>query len=187
MRGDRSRSPRKTEGVLSKEEVFAIADRIHKTPFDRVKESTVTVPKYNGLSTQLSQYLSPNPPAGYKTPARQVRPTKIANSVLELVGNTPMVRLDRIRKVLDVEPELFGKCEYFSAGGSVKDRVALRMIQEAEREGILKTGDTLIEATSGNTGVGLCMAAAVLGYNVIITLPQKMSGEKVNMMKGLGA
>ena len=98
-----------------------------------------------------------------------------------------MVRLDRIRKVLDVEPELFGKCEYFSAGGSVKDRIALRMIEDAEREGILKPGDTLIEATSGNTGVGLCLAAAIKGYNVIITLPMKMSGEKLNMMKGLGA
>jgi len=98
-----------------------------------------------------------------------------------------MVRLDRIRKVLDVEPELFGKCEYFSAGGSVKDRIALRMIEDAEREGILKPGDTIIEATSGNTGVGLCMAGTIKGYNVIITLPMKMSGEKLNMMKGLGA
>merc|ERR1712086_1135023 len=107
----------KTDAILSKDEVYAIAHRIHKTPFDKVKESSVTVPKYNGLSTQLSQYLSPNPPAGYKTPARQVRPAKnqIANSVLDLVGNTPMVRLDRLRKVLDVEPELLG-CEYFSAG-----------------------------------------------------------------------
>merc|ERR1719191_548368 len=75
----------------------------------------------------------------------------------------------------------------FSAGGSVKDRIALRMIEDGEREGRLKPGDTLIEATSGNTGVGLCMAGAVKGYNVIITLPQKMSGEKVNMMKNLGA
>jgi cystathionine beta-synthase len=115
------------------------------------------------------------------------RPTKVANNVLELVGNTPMVRMDRIRKVLNLQPELLGKCEFFSAGGSVKDRIALRMIQDGEREGHLKPGDTLIEATSGNTGVGLCMAGAVLGYNVIITLPQKMSGEKVNMMKGLGA
>merc|ERR1711937_814860 len=82
---------------------------------------------------------------------------------------------------------MFGKCEFFSAGGSVKDRIALRMIEDGEREGRLKPGDTLIEATSGNTGVGLCMAGAILGYNVIITLPQKMSGEKVNMMKGLGA
>merc|ERR1712078_833708 len=87
---------------------------------------------------------------------------------------------------LNIEAEMFGKCEFFSAGGSVKDRIALRMIRDAEREGKLKPGDTLIEATSGNTGVGLCMAGAILGYNVIITLPQKMSGEKVNMMKGLG-
>lgn len=144
-------------------------------------------PKYEGLSPELSQYLSPNPPAGYKTPVRMERPTKIANNALELVGNTPMVRLDRIRKVLNVEPELLGKCEFFSAGGSVKDRIALRMIQDGEREGLLQPGDTLIEATSGNTGVGLCMAGAILGYNVIITLPQKMSGEKLNMMKGLGA
>jgi len=189
VRADRSRSPCKTGAAFSREEVYAIADRVHKTPFDKVKESSVTVPKYNGLSTQLSEYLSPNPPAGYTTPARQVRPssTTIANNILELVGNTPMVRLDRLRKVLDVEPELFGKCEYFSAGGSVKDRIALRMIEDAEREGLLKPGDTLIEATSGNTGVGLCLAAAIKGYNVIITLPMKMSGEKLNMMKGLGA
>jgi len=98
-----------------------------------------------------------------------------------------MVRLDRIAKVLNIEAQMLGKCEYFSAGGSVKDRIALRMIQDAENEGILKPGDTIIEATSGNTGVGLCMAGAVLGYNIINALPQKMSGEKLNMMKGLGA
>lgn len=183
----RSRSPRSRNEILSRQDVYDIAHRVHKTPFDKVKEAAVTIPKYNGLTTELSKYLSPNPPAGYTTPARQVRPTKIANNVLELVGNTPMVRLDRIRKVLGVEAEMYGKCEYFSAGGSVKDRIALRMIEDAEREGTLKPGDTLIEATSGNTGVGLCMAGAVKGYNVIITLPQKMSGEKLNMMKGLGA
>merc|ERR1712025_1473826 len=79
------------------------------------------------------------------------------------------------------------KCEYFSAGGSVKDRIALRMIQEAEKDGLIKPGDTLIEPTSGNTGVGICMAGAVLGYKVIICLPKKMSGEKVNTMQRLGA
>jgi cystathionine beta-synthase len=88
---------------------------------------------------------------------------------------------------LNIDADIYGKCEYFSAGGSVKDRIALRMIEDGEKEGRLKPGDTLIEATSGNTGVGLCMAGAVKGYNVIITLPQKMSGEKVNMMKNLGA
>lgn len=183
----RSRSPRRSDATPSRDEVLAIAQRVAATKFDREKEPTVSIPAYNGLTTELSKYLSSDPPAGYKTPPRQERPTKVANNVLELIGNTPMVRLDRMRNLLKVAPTLLGKCEYFSAGGSVKDRIALRMIQDAEREGILKPGDTLIEATSGNTGVGLCMAAAVLGYNVIITLPQKMSGEKVNMMKGLGA
>jgi len=172
---------------MSREEVFSLATKIHAVPFDKVKEPTVTCPVYEGLTPELSAYLSPNPPAGYVKPARQERPTKIANTALELVGNTPMIKLDRIRKVYDVEPTLYGKCEYFSAGGSVKDRIALRMIEDGERDGTLKPGDTLIEATSGNTGVGLCMAGAIKGYNVVITLPMKMSGEKVNMMKALGA
>jgi len=179
--------PRRAFATMSRQEVFAFAQKIHATPFDKAKEPTVTCPNYEGLNSELDAYLSTNPPAGYTTPPRQQRPTKIGNNVLEYIGNTPMVKLDRIRKVLGVEPELYGKCEFFSAGGSVKDRIALRMIEDGEREGLLKPGDTLIEATSGNTGVGLCMAGAVLGYNVIITLPQKMSGEKVNMMKGLGA
>jgi cystathionine beta-synthase len=164
-----------------------MAHEVHAVPYDKVKEPTVKCPVYEGLTPELSAYLSPNPPAGYSTPPRQQRPTKIANSALELVGNTPMIRMDRLRKVLGVEPTLLGKCEYYSAGGSVKDRIALRMIEEGERAGILKPGDTLIEATSGNTGVGLCMAGAIKGYNVVICLPQKMSGEKVNMMKGFGA
>merc|ERR1719453_866819 len=95
--------------------------------------------------------------------------------------------MDRLRQKLGFECTMLGKCDNFSGGGSVKDRIALRMIEDGEREGKLQPGDTLIEAMSGNTGVGLCMAGAVLGYNVIITLPKKMSGEKVNMMKGLGA
>merc|ERR1719253_1303741 len=172
---------------MSREEVFSLATKISKTPLDKVKEPTVTCPDYSGLTSELSQYLSPNPPAGYTTPPRQVRPTGIANNALELVGNTPMIRMDRLAKVLNIDAEIYGKCEYFSAGGSVKDRIALRMIEDGEREGKLKPGDTLIEATSGNTGVGLCMAGTIKGYNVIITLPMKMSGEKLNMMKGLGA
>merc|ERR1719265_2604865 len=179
--------PRRAFASMSREEVFALAHKTHATPFDKAKEPTVTCPVYEGLTTELSSYLSPNPPAGYTTPPRKQRPTKIANSALELVGNTPMIRLDRLRKVLGIEPTVLGKCEYYSAGGSVKDRIALRMIEEGERAGLCKPGDTFIEATSGNTGVGLCMAGAIKGYNVIITLPQKMSGEKVNMMKGFGA
>merc|ERR1719355_484205 len=130
--------PRRTFATLSREEVFALAHKIHAKPFDKAAEPTVKCPKYEGLTSELSAYLSPNPPAGYTTPPRMKRPTKIANNALELVGNTPMVRLDRLRKVLNIEAELLGKCEYYSAGGSVKDRIALRMIRDAEREGKLK-------------------------------------------------
>merc|ERR1712032_1367390 len=100
---------------------------------------------------------------------------------------TPMVRMSRLAKFLDIECELLAKVEFFNAGGSVKDRIAKRMIEEWEKEGRLKEGDILIEPTSGNTGIGLCMAAAIKGYKMIICLPQKMSGEKVNTMKALGA
>jgi len=179
--------PRRSFATLSREEVYAIAHKVHATPFVAANEPKVKCPVYEGLTPELSSYLSPKPPAGYTTPPRQQRPTKLTGSVLDLVGNTPMVRLDRLKKVLNIDADIYGKCEYFSSGGSVKDRIALRMIEDGEREGKLKPGDTLIEATSGNTGVGLCMAGAVKGYNVIITLPQKMSGEKVNMMKNLGA
>ena len=79
------------------------------------------------------------------------------------------------------------KCEFFNAGGSVKDRIGRRMVEEAERSGRLKPGDTIIEPTSGNTGIGLALAAAVKGYRMIITLPEKMSQEKVDVLKALGA
>jgi len=104
-----------------------------------------------------------------------------------------MVRLDQefIRDTLGIKTsgkiEIFAKVEGFSAGGSVKDRIALNMLESAEKDGRIRPGDILIEPTSGNTGIGLCLAAAVKGYKVIITLPKKMSGEKVNTMKGLGA
>jgi cystathionine beta-synthase len=95
--------------------------------------------------------------------------------------------MSRLKKHLDVECELLGKCEFFNAGGSVKDRIGKRMVEEAEKSGRIKPGDILIEPTSGNTGIGLCMTAAIKGYKMIIALPQKMSGEKVNTMKALGA
>merc|ERR1712176_755313 len=95
--------------------------------------------------------------------------------------------MSRLKEHLGVECELLAKCEFFNAGGSVKDRIGKRMVEEAEKSGRIKKGDVLIEPTSGNTGIGLCLAAALKGYNMIICLPQKMSGEKVNMMKALGA
>merc|ERR1712054_165289 len=103
------------------------------------------------------------------------------------IGFTPMVRMSRLSKHLDIECELLGKVEFFNAGGSVKDRIAKRMVEEWEKLGHIKPGDILIEPTSGNTGIGLCLVSALKGYRQIICLPQKMSGEKVNTMKALGA
>jgi len=109
------------------------------------------------------------------------------DSILDAVGNTPLVRLRRLEKDAGLKCELYAKCEYLNAGGSVKDRIAVRMVEHAEQRGEIKPGDTLIEPTSGNTGVGLAMVACVKGYKCIITLPEKMSAEKVNVLKLLGA
>src|SRR6476620_9138775 len=109
----------------------------------------------------------------------------IHDSILETTGQTPMVRLSRIGKGLP--GELLGKCEFMHPGGSVKDRIGVRMLLDAEKEGRIKPGDTLIEPTSGNTGIGLAMAAAVRGYRVIITMPEKMSQEKQVVLEALGA
>lgn len=112
---------------------------------------------------------------------------KIMNSILENIGRTPLVRINNIAKDEGIECELLAKCEWFNAGGSVKDRIGYRMIADAETSGRIKPGDTLIEPTSGNTGIGLALTAAVKGYNMVITLPEKMSKEKVDVLKGLGA
>jgi len=96
----------------------------------------------------------------------------------------------RVRKIADIEGlecELLAKCEFYNSGGSVKDRIGKRMIEDAEKSGRIKPGDTLIEPTSGNTGVGLAMTAVVKGYRMVITLPEKMSNEKMDLLKGLGA
>ena len=103
----------------------------------------------------------------------------ICNSILDHIGNTPLVRLSRFAAKEGLSCEVLAKCEYFNAGGSVKDRIGKRMVEEAEKQGILKPGYTVIEPTSGNTGIGLALAAAVKGYRAIITLPEKMSQEKV--------
>jgi cystathionine beta-synthase/cysteine synthase A len=109
----------------------------------------------------------------------------IYNNILETIGNTPVVRLNRIGKETGVE--LYAKCEFLNAAGSVKDRIAVRMIEELERKGKIGPGTTLIEPTSGNTGAGMSMVAAVKGYRMVITLPEKMSQEKQVVMEALGA
>ncbi len=111
--------------------------------------------------------------------------SKILDSILDTTGGTPMVRLSRIGR--DLPCELLGKCEFMNPGGSVKDRIGVRMLLDAEKSGRIKPGDTLIEPTSGNTGIGLAMAAAVRGYRVIITMPEKMSQEKQVVLEALGA
>jgi cystathionine beta-synthase len=106
-------------------------------------------------------------------------------NVLELVGRTPIVRLERLSR--EVPGELLAKLEYLNPGGSVKDRIGLAMIEAAEREGQLRPGGTIVEPTSGNTGVGLAMAAALRGYRCIFVMPDKMSQEKISMLRAYGA
>jgi len=108
-------------------------------------------------------------------------------NILQRIGDTPLVRINNIGKSCGLKCELLAKCEFFNAGGSVKDRIGLRMIEDAEKDGILKPGDTLIEPTSGNTGIGLALASAVKGYRCIIVMPEKMSKEKVDVLRALGA
>src|SRR5881397_264859 len=110
---------------------------------------------------------------------------KIANTVLDLVGGTPLVRLNRV--VQAGSAELLGKVESFNPAGSVKDRIALNMIEAAEREGRLKPGDTIVEPTSGNTGIGLAMVAAVKGYKLIVTMPEDMSLARRDLLARYGA
>ena len=106
-------------------------------------------------------------------------------TIIDLVGNTPIVRLDRISQ--DIPGQILAKLEYLNPGGSVKDRIGLAMIEAAEREGKLKPGGTIVEPTSGNTGVGLAIAAALKGYRCIFVMPDKMSQEKISMLRAHGA
>jgi len=164
--------------------IIARAREMKATPYDEAKEGKVDCPEYVGWDAEIS--------AGFKAlqtgPKKGGRPyQQICESALDLIGFTPMVRMSRLKAHLELDCELVAKCEFFNAGGSVKDRIGKRMVEEAEKSGRIKPGDVLIEPTSGNTGIGLCMTAALKGYKMIICLPQKMSGEKVNTMKALGA
>ncbi|KAK9299638.1 hypothetical protein QLX08_007432 [Tetragonisca angustula] len=113
--------------------------------------------------------------------------TKILPDILTTIGQTPLIKLNNIPKSYGIKCEMYVKCEFLNPGGSVKDRIAYRMIQDAEEAGLLKPGSTIIEPTSGNTGIGLAMAAAVRGYKCIIVMPEKMSDEKVSTLYALGA
>lgn len=114
--------------------------------------------------------------------------SQIKESALELIGGTPLLKLNRYSKTIGVEDTvILAKLEYFNPAGSVKDRIALAMIEDAEKKGILKEGATIIEPTSGNTGIGLAAVAAAKGYHAILTLPDTMSVERRNLLKAYGA
>ena len=111
--------------------------------------------------------------------------TTIAASVVDLIGNTPLVRLGRMAAGL--APQVLVKVEYFNPGGSVKDRIALAMVEAAEREGLIGPGGTIVEPTSGNTGVGLAIVANQRGYKCVFVMPDKMSAEKIAVLRAYGA
>ncbi|XP_045101671.1 cystathionine beta-synthase-like isoform X3 [Portunus trituberculatus] len=110
------------------------------------------------------------------------------DNILSHIGNTPLVKVNNIPKSFGLKCDVYAKCEFFNAGGSVKDRIALRMVEDAEKKGLITPGvSVLIEPTSGNTGIGLALCGAVKGYRCIIVMPEKMSNEKVNVLRALGA
>ncbi len=113
--------------------------------------------------------------------------TKIAKKLTDLIGNTPLVELEKFSKSQGLDTPIIAKVEFFNPGGSVKDRIALAMVEDAEKRGILKPGATIIEPTSGNTGVGLALVSAVKGYHLILTMPDTMSVERRNLVKAYGA
>ena len=108
-------------------------------------------------------------------------------SAIELVGNTPLIELTNIERELNLQAKLFAKVEYFNPAGSVKDRIALSMIEDATKQGLLKDGSVIIEPTSGNTGIGLASISAMKGYRCILTMPESMSIERRKLLKAYGA
>ena len=112
---------------------------------------------------------------------------KIAKQLTELIGNTPLLELNKFSTAKGLSTPIIAKVEFFNPGGSVKDRIGLAMIEDAEKKGILKPGATIIEPTSGNTGVGLALVSAVKGYHLILTMPETMSVERRNLVKAYGA
>ena len=113
--------------------------------------------------------------------------SKIAEKLTDLIGNTPLLALNNYGNALELDAKVLAKLEYFNPAGSAKDRIAVAMIEAAEKEGLLKAGSTIIEPTSGNTGIGLACVAAVKGYQTILTMPDTMSVERRNLLKAYGA
>src|SRR6476660_3729553 len=109
----------------------------------------------------------------------------VQDSILDTIGHTPLVKLNRVTR--GVAPTVLAKVEFFNPGGSVKDRIGVSIIEEAERSGRLKPGGTIVESTSGNTGMGLAIVAAIKGYRCIFVMPDKMSNEKIAMLRAYGA
>ena len=113
--------------------------------------------------------------------------TKPAKQFTDLIGNTPLLHLQNYAKALSLTADIYAKLEYFNPAGSVKDRVAWALIEDAERKGLLKQGAVIIEPTSGNTGIGLAAVAACRGYRIILTMPETMSAERRKLLKAYGA
>lgn len=113
--------------------------------------------------------------------------SKIYASLTELIGNTPLLELNNIEKTLGLKARVLAKLEYYNPGGSVKDRIAIAMIEDAEKSGALKPGATIIEPTSGNTGIGLAWVGSVKGYKIVLTMPETMSVERQSLLRALGA
>ena len=155
----------------------------------RLHGSTVAAVPASAIGGAADRAAGTYAPVGRERMARPIRFRGMSRraypTVLELVGRTPIVRLERIGR--DVPGELLAKLEYLNPGGSVKDRIGLAMIEAAEREGRLRPGGTIVEPTSGNTGVGLAIAAALRGYRCIFVMPDKMSQEKISMLRAYGA
>lgn len=159
-----------------------------KTPKRRSDETSCEIDSNAGPHPKKAKEISSSSSSHSIKPSVEADVhNSICPSILSCIGNTPLVRLNKIPNAYNVECEMLAKCEFFNAGGSVKDRIGLQMILDAEESNQIKPGDTLIEPTSGNTGIGLALAAATRGYRCIIVLPEKMSKEKVDVLKALGA
>lgn len=133
---------------------------------------------------KLGEAVSKSP---HRHVTRDTAKLKILPDILHHIGNTPLIQINKVHKSLGLQCQILAKCEFLNPGGSVKDRIGYRMVEDAEASGRLQPGDTLIEPTSGNTGIGIALAAAVKGYRCIIVMPEKMSKEKVDVLKALGA